>query len=190
MHPLIKNTESLEYGAHWCQKVACTVCQCNTPVTAGSGGRYVAQLRQYRNFRARYGMALAGAQAAAQTLISARQHRSRKICFRFIITTSSAACCGSFTALSACSGAFATPWLVSGWPALMQDISRDLWDQGDKPVRRCASCSGVIYVVMACGIWRRCCQEYSMSVARNLWRAADRHILFRQTPLSARRHNS
>ncbi len=74
--------------------------------------------------------------------------------------------------------------------ALMQDISRDLWDQGDKPVPRCASYSGVIYVVTACGIWRACYQESAMSVARNLWRVADAPTLFRLTPLSARRHNS
>ncbi len=71
----------------------------------------------------------------------------------------------------------------------MQDISRDLWDQGNTPFHRCASCSGVIYVVTACGIYGRCYQESAMSVARNLWRAAMRRTLFQLTPLSARRHN-
>ncbi len=87
VRPLIKNTESLDMVRIWCQKVACTVCRCNTPERLAAGGRCVAQLRQYRNFRRGMDMALTGAQAAAQTLISAASTASRKICLRFIITT-------------------------------------------------------------------------------------------------------
>ncbi|STJ09791.1 putative FAD-dependent oxidoreductase [Escherichia coli] len=60
------------------------------------------------------------------------------------------------------------------WPALMQDISRDLWDQGDKPVpplRQFALAS--FTSSRACGIWRAMLSGAAMSVARNLWRVAD-----------------
>ncbi len=147
------------------------------------------QLRQYRNFRARHGYGANWREAAAQTLISACQHREPQNLFRFIITTSSAACYGMFYNVIRCSGAFATPWMVPCVACVNADISRDLWDQGDKPVPPLRQLSGVIYVVTACGIWRAMLSGVAMSVARNLWRVADAPHIVPVTPLSARRYN-
>ncbi len=69
----------------------------------------------------------------------------------------------------------------------MQDISRDLWDRVINLFHRCASYSGIIYVVTPVASGGRCYQESAMSVARNPGALLMRRTLFRLTPLSARR---
>ncbi len=84
-------------------------------VTRPAGGRCVAQLRQYRNFRARHGYGAdwrtGGGTNADKRLPAPRAAKS--VCALSSQRRAQPAM-GYSTALSACSGAFATPWLVSG----------------------------------------------------------------------------
>ncbi len=82
-------------------------------------------------------MALTGAQAAAQTLISACQHREPQNLFPlYHRNVERSLLWDVLQRYQHCSGAFATrpSGLVSG-VARVNDISRDLWDQGNTPVR-------------------------------------------------------
>lgn len=116
VRPLIKNTESLEYGAHLVPEGGLH----SMPVQyAGNGwllvGRCVAQLRQYRNFRARHGYGAdwrTGGGTNADKRLPAL--RAAKSVSALSSQRRAQPAVGCSTALSACSGAFATPWLVSG----------------------------------------------------------------------------
>ena len=112
----------------WCQKVACAVCRCNTPVTAG---RCVNTGISVRGMD----MALTGAQAAAQTLISACQHREPQNLFPlYHHNVERSLLWDVLQRYQHVPALLQRPGWYRVWPGLMQDISRDLWDQGNTPV--------------------------------------------------------
>lgn len=112
VRPLIKNTESLEYGAHLVPEGGLH----SMPVQyAGNGWLLVgdAQLRQYRNFRARHGYGAdwrAGGGTNADKRLPAP--RAAKSVSALSSQRRAQPAVGCSTALSACSGAFATPGMV------------------------------------------------------------------------------
>ncbi len=80
-------------------------------------------------------MALTGAQAAAQTLISACQHREPQNLFAlYHHNIERSLLWDVLQRYQHVPALLQRPGWYRAWPALMQDISRDLWDQGDKPV--------------------------------------------------------
>ena len=80
-------------------------------------------------------MALTGAQAAAQTLISACQHREPQNLFPlYHHNVERSLLWDVLQRYQHVPALLQRPGWYRTWPALMQDISRDLWDQGDKPV--------------------------------------------------------
>ena len=80
-------------------------------------------------------MALAGAQAAAQTLISACLHREPQNLFPlYHHNVERSLLWDVLQRYQHVPALLQRPGWYRAWPALMQDISRDLWDQGDKPV--------------------------------------------------------
>lgn len=100
-------------------------------------------------------MALTGAQAAAQTLISACQHREPQNLFPlYHHNVERSLLWDVLQRYQHVPALLQRPGWYRAWPALMQDISVIYGIRVINLFRRCASCSGVIYVVMACGIWR------------------------------------
>ena len=80
-------------------------------------------------------MALTGAQAAAQTLISACQHREPQNLFPlYHHNVERSLLWDILQRYQHVPALLQRPGWYRAWPALMQDISRDLWDQGNKPV--------------------------------------------------------
>ncbi len=76
-----------------------------------------------------------GAQAAAQTLISACQHREPQNLFPlYHHNVERSLLWDVLQRYQHVPALLQRPGWYRAWPALMQDISRDLWDQGDKPV--------------------------------------------------------
>lgn len=137
----------------WCQKVACAVCG----AIRGNGWLLVGDaLRSCVNTGISVrgmDMALTGAQAAAQTLISACQHREPQNLFPlYHHNVERSLLWDVLQRYQHVPALLQRPGWYRVWSGLMQDISRDLWDQGIHLFHRCASCSGVIYVVTACGI--------------------------------------
>ena len=79
--------------------------------------------------------ALTGAQAAAQTLISACQHCEPQNLFPlYHHNVERSLLWDVLQRYQHVPALLQRPGWYRTWPALMQDISRDLWDQGDKPV--------------------------------------------------------
>lgn len=136
VRPLIKNTESLEYGAHLVPEGGLH----SMPVQyAGNGWLLVGDaLRSCVNTGISVrgmDMALTGAQAAAQTLISACQHREPQNLFPlYHHNVERSLLWDVLQRYQHVPALLQRPGWYRTWPALMQDISRDLWDQGDKPV--------------------------------------------------------
>ena len=136
VRPLIKNTESLEYGAHLVPEGGLH----SMPVQyAGNGWLLVGDaLRSCVNTGISVrgmDMALTGAQAAAQTLISACQHREPQNLFAlYHHNVERSLLWDILQRYQHVPALLQRPGWYRAWPALMQDISRDLWDQGDKPV--------------------------------------------------------
>lgn len=136
VRPLIKNTESLEYGAHLVPEGGLH----SMPVQyAGNGWLLVGDaLRSCVNTGISVrgmDMALTGAQAAAQTLISACQHREPQNLFAlYHHNVERSLLWDVLQRYQHVPALLQRPGWYRAWPALMQDISRDLWDQGDKPV--------------------------------------------------------
>ncbi|MGE9204566.1 FAD-dependent oxidoreductase, partial [Escherichia coli] len=136
VRPLIKNTESLEYGAHLVPEGGLH----SMPVQyAGNGWLLVGDaLRSCVNTGISVrgmDMALTGAQAAAQTLISACQHREPQNLFPlYHHNVERSLLWDILQRYQHVPALLQRPGWYRAWPALMQDISRDLWDQGDKPV--------------------------------------------------------
>ncbi len=137
MRPLIKNTESLEYGAHLVPEGGLH----SMPVQyAGNGWLLVGDaLRSCVNTAGisvrGMDMALTGAQAAAQTLISACQHREPQNLFAlYHHNVERSLLWDILQRYQHVPALFATPWLVSGVACVNAGYFRDLWDQGDKPV--------------------------------------------------------
>ena len=136
VRPLIKNTESLEYGAHLVPEGGLH----SMPVQyAGNGWLLVGDaLRSCVNTGISVrgmDMALTGAQAAAQTLISACQHREPQNLFPlYHHNVERSLLWDVLQRYQHVPALLQRPGWYRVWPALMQDISRDLWDQGDKPV--------------------------------------------------------
>ncbi|GAB3991237.1 hypothetical protein GCM10029978_119610 [Actinoallomurus acanthiterrae] len=136
VRPLIKNTESLEYGAHLVPEGGLH----SMPVQyAGNGWLLVGDaLRSCVNTGISVrgmDMALTGAQAAAQTLISACQHREPQNLFPlYHHNVERSLLWDVLQRYQHVPALLQRPGWYRAWPALMQDISRDLWDQGDKPV--------------------------------------------------------
>ena len=136
VRPLIKNTESLEHGAHLVPEGGLH----SMPVQyAGNGWLLVGDaLRSCVNTGISVrgmDMALTGAQAAAQTLISACQHREPQNLFPlYHHNVERSLLWDVLQRYQHVPALLQRPGWYRTWPALMQDISRDLWDQGDKPV--------------------------------------------------------
>ncbi len=133
VRPLIKNTESLEYGAHLVPEGGLH----SMPVQyAGNGWLLVGDaLRSCVNTGISVrgmDMALTGAGGGTNADKRLPALRAAKSVSALSSQRRAQPAVGCSTALSACSALLQRPgW---AWPALMQDISRDLWDQGDKPV--------------------------------------------------------
>ena len=136
VRPLIKTRNYWSMVRIWCQKVACAVCRCNTPVTAGCW--WAMRLRSCVNTGISVrgmDMALTGAQAAAQTLISACQHREPQNLFPlYHHNVERSLLWDVLQRYQHVPALLQRPGWYRVWPGLMQDISRDLWDQGNTPV--------------------------------------------------------
>lgn len=136
VRPLIKNSETLEYGAHLVPEGGLR----NMPVQfAGNGWLLVGDaLRSCVNTGISVrgmDMAFIGAQAAAQTLISACQQREPQNLFPiYHHNVEHSLLWDVLQRYQHVPALLQRPSWYRTWPALMQDISRDLWDQGDKPV--------------------------------------------------------
>ncbi|BCA46012.1 FAD-dependent oxidoreductase [Escherichia coli] len=136
VRPLIKNTESLEYGAHLVPEGGLR----SMPVQyAGNGWLLVGDaLRSCVNTGISVrgmDMALTGAQAAAQTLISACQHREPQNLFPlYHHNVERSLLWDVLQRYQHVPALLQRPGWYRVWPGLMQDISRDLWDQGNTPV--------------------------------------------------------
>lgn len=100
-------------------------------------------------------MALTGAQAAAQTLISACQHREPQNLFPlYHHNVERSLLWDVLQRYQHVPALLQRPGWYRTWPALMQDISAIYGIRVINLFHRCASYSGIIYVVTACGIWR------------------------------------
>lgn len=136
VRPLIKNTESLEYGAHLVPEGGLR----SMPVQyAGNGWLLVGDaLRSCVNTGISVrgmDMALTGAQAAAQTLISACQHREPQNLFPlYHHNVERSLLWDVLQRYQHVPALLQRPGWYRVWSGLMQDISRDLWDQGNTPV--------------------------------------------------------
>ena len=136
VRPLIKNTELLEYGAHLVPEGGLR----SMPVQyAGNGWLLVGDaLRSCVNTGISVrgmDMALTGAQAAAQTLISACQHREPQNLFPlYHHNVERSLLWDVLQRYQHVPALLQRPGWYRVWPGLMQDISRDLWDQGNTPV--------------------------------------------------------
>lgn len=136
LRPLLRGSETLEYGAHLVPEGGLH----SMPVQyAGEGWLLVGDaLRTCINtgFTVRgMDMALIGAQAAAQTLIKACQQSAPQDLFpqyrRDIKHSLLWEVLQRYQHLPAL---LQRPGWYRRWPALMEDISRELWQQGEHPI--------------------------------------------------------
>ncbi|WEF29051.1 FAD-dependent oxidoreductase [Klebsiella aerogenes] len=136
LRPLLRGGETLEYGAHLVPEGGLH----SLPARyAGEGWLLVGDaLRTCINtgFTVRgMDMALIGAQAAAQTLIQACQHRAPQNLYPLYHQDIARSLLWEvLQRYQHVPALLQRPGWYRRWPALMDDISRELWQQGERPV--------------------------------------------------------
>lgn len=136
LHPLLRGCETLEYGAHLVPEGGLH----SLPVQyAGEGWLLVGDaLRSCVNtgFSVRgMDMALIGAQAAAQTLINAcRKSGPQNLFPTYHQDIQHSLLWEVLQRYQHVPALLQRPGWYHQWPALMDDISREIWHQGDHPV--------------------------------------------------------
>jgi electron transfer flavoprotein-quinone oxidoreductase len=136
LRPLLRGGETLEYGAHLVPEGGLH----SLPARyAGEGWLLVGDaLRTCVNtgFTVRgMDLALIGAQAAAQTLIQACQHRAPQNLYPLYHQDIARSLLWEvLQRYQHVPALLQRPGWYRRWPALMDDISRELWQQGERPV--------------------------------------------------------
>lgn len=136
LHPLLRGCETLEYGAHLVPEGGLH----SLPVKyAGKGWLLVGDaLRSCVNtgFTVRgMDMAMIGAQAAAQTLITAcRKSEPQNLFPTYHQDIQHSVLWEVLQRYKDLPALLQRPGWYRQWPALMGDISREIWRQGDRPV--------------------------------------------------------
>ncbi|MDG1645059.1 FAD-dependent oxidoreductase [Klebsiella huaxiensis] len=136
LRPLLRGSETLEYGAHLVPEGGLH----SMPVQYGGDGWLLVgdALRTCINtgFTVRgMDMALIGAQAAAQTLIRACQQSTPQNLFaQYHRDVERSVLWEVLQRYQHVPALLQRPGWYRQWPALMEDISRELWQQGERPV--------------------------------------------------------